>query len=142
MNLGISAVHTSDEIRSFSIPSTIFGRMTYGSNWIYPGNLIGKVTESKMSKTRSTQNHSSKTDFENMRGNQYFERQNISMSQTPLDRTTSPIDSIHVGGGIQDLMPQTRQIDSPTLPTDSSEQNGKAHVPADLNPDQSSSDSS
>ena len=54
----------------------------------------------------------------------------------------SPIDSIHVGTKMPELTPRTRPTDLPTLPTYSSEQNGKAHVPADPDPDPSLSDSS
>ena len=56
-------------------------------------------------------NSSAKTNFESRRENQYFERQNISMSQLPLEyspfgtnmtnRITSPFDSIPVGEKIQ-----------------------------------------
>ena len=59
-----------------------------------------------MSGMRSEQKYSYKTDFETRRENQDFGRQNISMSQPPLDstpfgrnttnKTTSPIDSITI----------------------------------------------
>ena len=152
MNLGLSAVHTSDELRSFSIPATIIKIPADGYNWILSGHIIGEVTAARTSRTRSEQNCSSKTDFETRRENQYFERQNISMSRPPLgstpfgtnttNRTTSSIDSIPVGTKIPETTPPTRPTDSPILPTDSSEQTGKAHVPGDLDPDPSSSDSS
>ena len=67
MNLGISSVHTSDELRSFIIPDTRITRPVDGSNWILSGHLIGEVTESRMSGMRSEQNYSSKTDFETRR---------------------------------------------------------------------------
>ena len=38
-------------------------------------------------------------------------------------------------------MPRTRPTDSPTPPTDSSEKNGKAHVPGEPDPDPSFLDS-
>ena len=74
------------------------------------------------------------------------------MSRPPLDSThfgtnttngtTSPIDLIPVRTKTPEPTPQTRPIDSSTPLTDSSEQNGKAHVPGDQDPDPSSSDSS
>ena len=107
MNLGLLPVHTSDEIKSLSIPATIIGRSTDGSNWFLPGHLIGEVIAARMIRTRPEQKYSSKNDFETRRENQYFERQNISMSRPPLDSNpfginttngaTSPIDSIPVG---------------------------------------------
>ena len=76
---------------------------------------------------------------------QYFGRQNDPMSQPTLDSTlldtnttngkTSPIDSILVGTKTPEPTPLTR-------PTELSEQNGKAPVPGDLDPDPSSSESS
>ena len=74
------------------------------------------------------------------------------MSRPPLEltpfgtkttnRTTSPIESIPVGTEMSYPIPRTLPTDSPTLPTESSEKNGKAHVPGDPDPDPSSSDSS
>ena len=152
MNLGISSVHTSGELRHFSIPTTIIGRPGDGYNWLLPGHIIGEVAAEIMSRTRSEQNYSSKTDFETRRENQDFGRQNISMSQLPLDSTpfgidttnitASPIDLIPVGTKTSEPMPQTRPTDSSTLPTDLPKQNEKAHVPRDPDPDPSLSDSS
>ena len=150
LNLRLSAVHTSDELRSVSIPTTRIRRPTDGSNWLPPGHLIDELIAYRMNRARSEQNYSSKTDFETERENQYFERQNISMSQLPLDSTpfgtnttnltTSPIGYIPVGTKMPEPEPQTRPMDSPTLSTNSSEQNKKAHVPWDPDPDPSSSD--
>ena len=53
--------------------------------------------------------------------------------------TTSPIDLIPAGIKAPDPTPLTRPTDSPTLPTDSSQQKGKAHVPADPETDSSPS---
>ena len=41
INLGIPAVHTPDELGSFSTPATRFGRPTYGSNWSTLGHVLG-----------------------------------------------------------------------------------------------------
>ena len=105
-----------------------------------------------MSGTMSEQNHCYKTDFETRREDQDFMRQNISMIRPSLDSTpfgmnrtngtTSPIDSIPIGGGMTYPTPLTRPTYPPAQPTDSSKQEGKAHVPADLESDPSLSDSS
>ena len=87
MNLGLSSVYTPDELDSVFIPSTIIRRPTDGSNWLPPGYIIFKVTSDRKSRTRSEQNYSAKTDFETRSENQYFGRQNNSMSQPPLDST-------------------------------------------------------
>ena len=145
MNLGISSVHASDELGSFSIRTTRIGRAIHGSKWLPPRHLIGKVTVYRMSRTSSEQNYISKTDFETRRKNQYFGCQNISMNQPHLgstllgtnlnNRKTSPIESIPFGTKMPEATPRT-------LPTDVSEQNGKAHVPGDPDLDPSLSDSS
>ena len=72
-----------------------------------------------------------------------FGHQNNSMSRPPLDLTcldsnmtngtTSPINSIAVGTKTPEPTPLTPQ-------TDVSEENEKAHVPRDPDPDPSSSD--
>ena len=110
MNLGLSSNHTSDEFGSIFIPTTIIRRPTYGSNWLLPGHHICEVTADRVSRTRPEQNYNTQCDFETRRRgavNQDFGRQNISISQPPLNsttlgtnthnRTTSPIDSIPVG---------------------------------------------
>ena len=63
MNLGLSDVHTLDEIGSFSIPATIIGNPTNGSNWLPSDHLIGEVTEARIIRTSSEQKYSPKTDF-------------------------------------------------------------------------------
>ena len=102
--------------------------------------------------TRSEQDYSSKNDFETRRENQDLELQNISMSQQPLKSITfgtnptkgtmSPIDSVPVDTKTPDSTPLTPPIHSPTRPTDSPEQKLKVRIPAERNPDPSSSDSS
>ena len=66
-----------------------------------------------MSETRANSNYILKSDFETMREIQYFERENISMSPPPLTRPTELLEHFTI----------------------SPEQNGKAHVPDDPNPD-------
>ena len=117
-NLGLSSVHTSDELGSFSIHATRIGRDIDGSNWPPIGYLIGEVTVDRMSRTSSEQKYISKTYFETRRENQYFGCQNNSMSQPPLNstpfgtdtikKTTSPTDSIPVETKTPEPTPQTR----------------------------------
>ena len=82
---------------------------------------------------------------------QYFGRQNDSMSRPPLDPTpldmkntngtTSPSDLIPVGTKFPEPTVLTLPTDSPTLPTGFPEQNGKAHVLGDPDPYPSLSES-
>ena len=72
-------------------------------------------------------------------------RKNDSMSRPSLDLTplgtnttnekTSPSDLIPVNTKLPEPMPLTLPTDSPTLPTDFPEQNGRAHIPGDPDPD-------
>ena len=113
LNLGIGCVHTLDELGSVFIPTPIIGTPTDGSNWLLASHHIGVVTADRVSRTGSEQDYNAKTDFETRRKNQYFGRQNNSMSQPPLGLTplginrinikTSPIDSIPVGKKLQSL---------------------------------------
>ena len=145
VNPGISSVHASDELGSVFIPTTRIRRPTYGSNWILTGHSIGEVIADRVNRTGSDQNYNAKTDFETRRKNQNFGRQNNSMNwphldSTPLDtntanRTISTIDSIPV-------RTKTPEPMSLTQPMEFSEQNIKAHVPGDPDPDPSSLDSS
>ena len=50
MNMGLSSVHASDELGSFSIFATIILRAIDGYKWIPPGHLIGEVTADRMSR--------------------------------------------------------------------------------------------
>ena len=84
MNMGIFSVRTSYELRSVFIPTTIIRRPTDGSNWLLPDHCSGEVTAEIVSRTGSEQKYNAKTDFETRKENQYFGRQNNSMSQPPL----------------------------------------------------------
>ena len=53
VNLGLSYVETSDELRSVFIPTTRIIIMTDGSNWIPPGHIIGEVTADRVIRTGS-----------------------------------------------------------------------------------------
>ena len=57
MNLGLSSVHTLDELGSFRIPVNRIRRPADGSNWLTPGNLIGEVTAARMRRMRSDKNY-------------------------------------------------------------------------------------
>ena len=126
MNLGLLSVHTSDELGSVFIPTTIIVRNIDGSNWLLPGHSIGEVTADRVSRTRSEQNYNAKTDFETRRENQDFGRQNNSMSQPPLESThvgkntnngkTSPIESIPVRTKMPEPTPLTPPTYFPTVP--------------------------
>ena len=112
MNLGLSSVHTSDELGFVFIPTTIIGRPTDAFNWLPPGHHIGEVTSDRVIGTRSEKNYNAKTVYETRRVNQDFVRQNNSMSRPPLDSTplgtntingtTSPIDTIPVENNSRD----------------------------------------
>ena len=152
INLGLSSVHTLDELGSIFIPTTRIGRLANVSNWLPSGHLIGEDAVNRVIRNSSEQNYSAKTYFEARRENQYFGRQNNSMSLPALDSTplgmnmtngtTSPIDSIPVRTKTPEPTPLTPPKYLPRLPKDLQEKSGKAHVLGDLDPDPSSSDSS
>ena len=87
MNLGLSPVNTTDKLESVPFPTTIFGRPKNGSNWLQPGHDIKESTAYRVIETRENNHYNFKSDFENMRDIQYFERENISMSRPNLDST-------------------------------------------------------
>ena len=64
VNLGLSSVHTLDELGYVFIPTTIIGRDIDGSNWLPPGHCISKVTADRVIRTGSEQGYNSKNDFE------------------------------------------------------------------------------
>ena len=55
MHLGLPAINTSDEIRSFGTPATRVVIPTDGSNWGTPGLVFIEVTAVGMTRTRSEQ---------------------------------------------------------------------------------------
>ena len=67
MNIGLLSVHTLDELGSFFIPTTRFGRPMAGSKWLLPGHLIGEVSADRVIRTRLEQKYNPKTDFETRR---------------------------------------------------------------------------
>ena len=102
VHLGIPADNALDEFNPFSTPTTRVRRLTDGSHCSATGSVFGEVAVVGMSRIRSEQNYSYKTDFLIRRGNQDFGLQNNSMSRPPFDLTpigmettngtTSPID--------------------------------------------------
>ena len=64
VNLGLSSVHTFDEIGSVCIPTSRIGTPEDGFNWILPGHCIGEVTSDRVRRKGSDQNYNAKTDFE------------------------------------------------------------------------------
>ena len=87
INLGLSYVHTLDELISVFITITRIVRLTDGPNWLPTGHIIGEVTADRVSRMRSEQNYSAKTDFETRGQNQDSGRQNNSTSRPPLGST-------------------------------------------------------
>ena len=75
VNLGLSSVHTSDELRSVFVPTTIIGNPTDGYNWLPPGYIVGKVTADRMIRTMSEKNYTAKNYYETRKENTYFGRQ-------------------------------------------------------------------
>ena len=140
VNLGLASVHISDGLRSVFITTNIIRTPKDSSNWIPTSHRIGEVALDRVIRAGSEQDYNAKTDFKTRRENQDFGRQNNSTCRPHLDLTTlgmntingttSPIDSIPVEKKTPDPTPLTQ-------PTESSEQNGKAHVPGELDPDPS-----
>ena len=88
INLGITSINTTDKIGSVSVPTTRVGMKMGSSDWIRHGHGIEEATVDRESKTRANIDYILKSDFETMREIQYFEPENISMT----NGTTSPID--------------------------------------------------
>ena len=60
MYLGISSVHTSDELRSIFSPKNRIGRLTHGSNWLLCIHCISEVTADIVSGAESKYNYNYK----------------------------------------------------------------------------------
>ena len=56
MDLGLSSVHTTDELGSVFIPTTRIGSLTHGTNWLLPGHCISEDTADRVSGTRPEKN--------------------------------------------------------------------------------------
>ena len=79
MDLGLPAINTPNELGVLHTNATSIKRPTNGSRWSVPYHVFGEATAVGMSATRSDQDYSYKTDFENWREIQEFERQHILM---------------------------------------------------------------
>ena len=123
MDFGLSPVNTRDKLGSVIVSTTRVGMLTNGSDWLQHGKDNEEATSDRVSKTKAITHYNFRSDFETMREIQYFERENISMSQpnfdsTPIvtnttNRTTSPIDSISVGTKITETTPLTQPTEFP-----------------------------
>ena len=146
-DFGLPSVNALEEVNIFSNPANRIIRAYVRNPLVYSESCSGKATVVGMSATRSELDYSYKTDFQNWKENQYFGRQNILMSQPPLDSTTidtnttdrtmSQIELIPIKK-TPEITPQTQPTESSTRltelskrPTDSSKRKGKLHVPAD-----------
>ena len=153
-DLGMSSVDTTGELGSVFSHTTRIGLATHGSYWLPCNRYICKATEDIVSRTKAKNHYNFKSEFETRRDkvvDQDFGCQNDSMSRPPLDSTplgtnttsgTTPrSDSIPVGAKFPKPTALTLTTDSPELPTDLLEENGKSNVPGDSDPDPSLSDS-
>ena len=121
MDLGIPTINTLDESSVLGTLATRIWSPIDVSYWRAPDHIFGEAKEVGMSAAKSDHDYNYKTDFEIWRGNQEFERQNISMSWPPLDSTpigtnmtnskTSHLDLTHVGTKTPDPKPLTRPME-------------------------------
>ena len=74
MDLGLTAVNTSDEFSIQGTPGNRIIRTTDGSHWSVPDHIFGKVTAVGTIAPSSEQDYSYKIDFEIWRENQDFGR--------------------------------------------------------------------
>ena len=74
MDLGLSAVNTSDEFNTFGTPATIIRGVKGGTHWFAPDHVFCEATAVGMSATRSELDYSYKTGFQNWREIQDFGR--------------------------------------------------------------------
>ena len=89
MNMGISSIHTSDELGSVLIPITRIRRPTDGYNMILYSHCIGKNIADRVSRTGSEHDYIAKTDFETRGENQNFGRQNNLYESTEIGLDSS-----------------------------------------------------
>ena len=88
INLGIASFNTPDKLGFISVPTTTVGSPTSISEWIRHGHGIEEAATDRLSKMRENSNYILKSYFENMKKNQDFERENISLT----NEKTSPND--------------------------------------------------
>ena len=81
MDFGLPTANTRDKLKSVIIPTTTFGRLVDGSYWLPPRYDIEEVTTERVSEKKSYSDYILKNEFDTMEGIQYFERENISLTQ-------------------------------------------------------------
>ena len=87
VDLGLPVINTFNEISVIGTSATRIQSPTDVSHWTAPDHVFSEAAAVGMSAEKSDHEYSYKTDFEIWRENQDFERQNILMSQPPLDST-------------------------------------------------------
>ena len=87
MDFGLSPANTPDKTKYVIVPTTRYGELTNGSDWLWPRNDIEEVIADRVSGTKEKTDNILKSDLETMRKIQYFERDNISTSRPTLDLT-------------------------------------------------------
>ena len=80
MDFRLSPTNKPDKIKSVIVPTTRFGRLANGSNWIWTWHDTEEVTVEIVSKKIAYSNYIFKNKFETMKEIQHFERGNISMT--------------------------------------------------------------
>ena len=111
-----------------------------GSHWSASDHVFGEATEVGISAAKSDHDYNYKTDFEFWRENQEFERQNIFMSQPPLESTSIDTNKTNAKTSHLDFTPVGTKMPKPkplTQPTELSKRNGKEHAPEDPESDPS-----
>ena len=122
IDLGFSTINTFDESRGLSNPATKIRMPTDISHWSVPYHVFGEATLVGISVAKSEHDYNYKTEFQIWRGNQEFYRQNVLMSQPPLELTpiganttnakTSHLKSTPVATKMLDLKPLKRPTES------------------------------
>ena len=132
VNFRIASVNTTDKLGSVSVPTTRVGKPTKISNWRRQAHYIEESMADRVSEKNANSDNIFKNELETMKEIQDFERENISMSTTPLTRTTKLKEHFTIS-------PQKNGKEHFTI---SPHKNEKGHVPYDPESDPSLSDSS
>ena len=87
VDFGLATINALYEGSGISTPTTIIRRPIYGDHWNTLNNIFGETIVVGLSEVKSDYDYNYKTDFQNLKTNQEFVRQNILMSRPPLDST-------------------------------------------------------
>ena len=87
MDLGFSNINVLYERSGLSTPATRIKSPTYGCHCSAPDRVFGESTVVGINSDKSDHDYNYKTEFQILRENQEFERQNVLMSRPPLDLT-------------------------------------------------------